>query len=159
MTNSSVGSASYTIAKVATPNFSVPAGEVESGTEVTITCSTSGATIHYTTDGSAPTSSSPVYSTPIEITTATTLKAIAVKANMADSSVKTAEYTIAVVMYRYAGWIVGERPIGGVTVDKSVLEGMDGLRTDTLSGASSPDQFIYTMTHDVDYNSGRMVWA
>jgi hypothetical protein len=62
-------------------------------------------------------------------------------------------------MYRYAGWIVGERPIGGVTVDKSVLEGMDGLRTDTLSGASSPDPFIYTMTHDVDYNSGRMVWA
>ena len=159
MTNSSVASASYTIAKVATPNFSVPAGEVESGTTVTITCSTSGATIHYTTDGTTPTSSSPTYSTPIEITTATTLKAIAVKANMADSSVKTAEYTIAVVLYRYAGWIVGERAIGLINPDKAMLEAMDDLQTDTIATAGTEGMLNYTVTHDVDYDSGRPVWA
>lgn len=159
MTNSSVASASYTIAKVATPNFSVPAGEVESGTTVTITCSTSGATIHYTTDGTTPTSSSPTYSTPIEITTATTLKAIAVKANMADSSVKTAEYTIAVVLYRYAGFIVGEDPIGLVQVNQTVLENLDDLQTDTIASAGTTGLLNYTVTHDVDYNSGRPVWA
>jgi len=159
MTNSSVGSAAYTIAKVATPTFSVPAGEVESGTTVAITCSTSGATIHYTTDGTAPTSSSPTYSTPIEITAATTIKAIAVKADMADSNVATASYTIAVVLYRYAGWLIGNTPIGLVTMDKATLEGLDGLVTDTLTGASSPDPFIYTVTHNVDYDEGRIVWA
>jgi len=159
MTNSSVASASYTIAKVATPTFSPAAGEVESGTTVTIACATSDATIHYTTDGSAPTSSSPTYSAPIEITEAMTIKAIAVKANMADSNVASAAYTIKVVLYRYAGWIVGDRPIGLLTVNKEVLEGMDELRTDTLTGAGSPDPFVYTMTHDVDYNSGRIVWA
>lgn len=103
MANSSVATANYTIAKVATPTFSPAAGAVESGTEVTISCSTSGATIHYTTDGSAPTTSSPVYSAPIAITATTTVKALAVKANMADSAVGTANYTVTVVEYYYAG--------------------------------------------------------
>ena len=159
MTNSSVANASYTIAKVATPTFSPAAGEVESGTEVTISCSTSDATIHYTTDGTAPTSSSPVYSTPIEITAATTIKAIAVKANMADSNVASAEYTIKVVLYRYAGFIVGEDPIGLVQVNQTVLENLDDLQTDTIASAGTEGLLNYTVTHDVDYNSGRPVWA
>ena len=103
MANSSVATANYTIAKVATPTFSPAAGAVESGTEVTISCSTSGATIHYTTDGSAPTTSSPVYSAPIAITATTTVKALAVKANMDNSAVATANYTVTVVEYYYAG--------------------------------------------------------
>ena len=40
---------------VATPEFSVESGEIDSGTEVTITCGTEGAKIYYTTDGSNPT--------------------------------------------------------------------------------------------------------
>ena len=36
---------------VATPIFSIESGAVNSGTEVTITCSTEGAKIYYTTDG------------------------------------------------------------------------------------------------------------
>lgn len=81
--------------KVSTPRFSPSAGAVLAGTEVTITCSTSGATIHYTTDGSTPTSSSTTYSGPITVSTTTTIKAIAVKADMPDSNVATAQYTIA----------------------------------------------------------------
>ncbi len=80
--------------KVKTPRFTPAAGGVTSGTTVTITCATSGATIHYTTDGTAPTASSPTYSTPIAITADTTIKAIAVKEGMDDSSVGTANYTI-----------------------------------------------------------------
>lgn len=78
----------------ATPTFSPAAGAVLSGTEVSINCSTSGATIYYTTDGTTPTSSSDVYSDPIEITEATTIKAYAVKADLDDSEIATAEYTI-----------------------------------------------------------------
>lgn len=79
---------------VETPTFSPAAGEVASGTEVTISCATSGATIHYTVDGTDPTSSSATYSSPIEITATTTIKAIAVKEGMADSEMASATYTV-----------------------------------------------------------------
>lgn len=158
MTNSSVASASYTIAKVATPTFSPAAGEVTSGTEVTISCSTSGATIHYTTDGSTPTSSSPTYSAAIAITSSTTIKAIAVKSDMADSSVATAAYTVAVVLTRYAGWVVNSRPIGGITFDKALLEGMEDLQTDTVADKATPANFKFTGTAGSTSNA-RPTWA
>lgn len=80
---------------VETPTFSPAAGEVASGTEVTISCATGGATIHYTIDGTDPTSSSASYSSPISITATTTIKAIAVKDGMADSEIATATYSVA----------------------------------------------------------------
>ena len=80
--------------QVAIPTFSPAAGEVTSGTEVTISCATSGATIHYTVDGTDPTSSSATYSSPIEITATTIIKAIAVKSGLADSEIATATYTV-----------------------------------------------------------------
>lgn len=43
-----------------------------------------GATIHYTTDGSTPTTSSAIYSTPISLTTLTTIKAFAVESGYDD---------------------------------------------------------------------------
>ena len=80
--------------KVATPTASPAAGAVVSGTTVSLSCSTAGAVIHYTTDGSTPTSSSTTYSTPISITEAKTIKAIAVKQGLNDSDVLTVAYTI-----------------------------------------------------------------
>ncbi len=83
---------------VATPTFSPVAGAVASGTEVTISCATDGATIHYTTDGNDPTSSSTTYDPDNKptITANTTIKAIGVKDGMTDSDVATAAYTIAI---------------------------------------------------------------
>ena len=46
-----------------------------------------GATIHYTLDGTEPTSESPLYEGPITITQTTTIKAIAVRENFFDSDV------------------------------------------------------------------------
>lgn len=80
---------------VATPTFSVAAGAVQYETEVTISCTTSGAKIYYTTDGSAPKASSKAYTSAITITDAVTIKAIAVKDGMNDSAVASASYTIA----------------------------------------------------------------
>ena len=95
MNKSAVASASYTIkGTVATPEFSLASGAVESGTTVTITCSTEGAKIYYTTDGNEPTASSTEYTAAIRITEAVTLKAIAVKDGMNDSAVASASYTI-----------------------------------------------------------------
>ncbi len=82
---------------VATPSISPASGAVVSGTEVSITCATDGATIYYTTDGSDPTSTSTAYNPsnkPI-ITAATTIKAIAIKSGLTNSNVASASYTIA----------------------------------------------------------------
>lgn len=79
----------------AIPTFSPAAGAVAYNSSVSISCATADATIHYTTNGTDPTSSSATYSSPISITTATTIKAIAVKDGLTDSEIGTAAYTIA----------------------------------------------------------------
>lgn len=81
---------------VATPTFSVPAGIKNDAIAVTITTSTTGAAIHYTTDGSTPTEVSPTYTTALAISTATTVKAIATKSGSNPSAVATAAYTFQV---------------------------------------------------------------
>lgn len=55
---------------------------------------TNGATIYYTTDGSTPTTSSTAYSGAIQITTSTTVNAIAVRANYMNSAVASNTYTL-----------------------------------------------------------------
>ena len=78
----------------ATPTFTPAAGTYTEAQDVEISCGTSGATIYYTTDGSTPTTSSTVYSSPIPVTEGMTIKAIAVAAGYDDSEVATATYTI-----------------------------------------------------------------
>lgn len=79
---------------VATPTFS-PVGGSYGGTQsVTISTSTAGATIYYTTDGTDPTTSSTVYSGPVSVASSLTLKAFATKASYIDSHIGSAVYTI-----------------------------------------------------------------
>lgn len=82
------------VEKVVTPVFDPAAGAIFAGTGVTLACTTEGAAIHYTIDGTEPTAESTLYTEPIVINEATTVKAIAVKDGMEASSVVTAEYTI-----------------------------------------------------------------
>jgi len=94
-TNSLVGSAAYTIGlTVATPTFSPVAGSYSSAQTVTISDSTSGATLHYTTDGSTPTATSTTYTTPITVSVSETVKAIGVLSGYTNSLVGSATYTI-----------------------------------------------------------------
>ena len=79
--------------KCMTPMFDPGAGTYSSAQNVTI-LSTTGATIYYTTDGSTPTTSSSVYSTPIAVTADMTIKALAVKDGLTNSDVATAVYHI-----------------------------------------------------------------
>ncbi len=80
---------------VATPTFSPTAGTYYEAQTVTINCSTEGATIHYTIDGTDPTESSTVYESPISISETTTVKAFAMKEGYLDSGIASAHYTIA----------------------------------------------------------------
>jgi hypothetical protein len=71
--------------QTAIPVSSVATGVYETPQTVTITSATSGATIYYTTDGTAPTTSSMIYSTPLNVTTTTKIRAIAVATGKVDS--------------------------------------------------------------------------
>ncbi len=82
------------VATVATPSFSPTGGTYTSAQNVTISTTTSGATIRYTTNGSDPTSSSQLYTGAINLSTSTTLKARGFQAGWNDSAIATAVYTI-----------------------------------------------------------------
>jgi hypothetical protein len=92
---SPISSATYAITgTVATPSFSVPAGTYTSPQTVSISCSTPGAQIRFTTNGSEPTAASALYSAPLTVSETTTLKAKAFLLNWATSATATAVYTI-----------------------------------------------------------------
>ncbi len=97
MADSGVAGATYTIQQQApTPAFSQPGGTYTEpiALSITIRDAAIGATIHYTTDGTAPTTASPVYTGPIFIKTATTIRTLAASSGMAESDVASATYTI-----------------------------------------------------------------
>jgi len=78
----------------ATPSFSPAGGTYSSSQTVTLTDTTPGSTIFYTTDGSTPTTNSLVYTGPLSISSTHTLNAIASANGYMNSSVATAAYTI-----------------------------------------------------------------
>lgn len=79
---------------VADVTFSPMRGVYEAPFEVTISCATQGASVHYTTDGSTPTPSSAVYTGPLTITGTTCLRAAAFKAGWYPAAVETQTYLI-----------------------------------------------------------------
>ncbi len=84
-------------AAVSAPTFSPVAGTYASAQSVTISSTTSGASIRYTADGSTPSPTvGTVYSSPFAVSVTTTIKAIAYKSGMTNSTVTPAAYTIAV---------------------------------------------------------------
>ncbi len=80
----------------ATPVFSLQAGTYLGTQSVSLSDTSSGATIYYTTDGSTPTTSSPVFNsaTPISVTATETINAIAAGNGFTASPVASALYTI-----------------------------------------------------------------
>jgi LysM repeat protein len=91
--NSPVATAAYTIAPtLPAPAFSPAAGSYSTTQSVTVSDSTAGATIYYTTNGTTPTTSSTKYTGAITVSATETLEAIAVEAGYTNSEAVTAAY-------------------------------------------------------------------
>ena len=74
----------------ATPVISPGSETVSAPVQVTLTDSTTGSTIYYTTDGSTPTVSSTKYSAPFTLTVSATVKAFATATGFSNSAVASA---------------------------------------------------------------------
>jgi hypothetical protein len=93
--NSAITSALYTIAPyAASPVFSLAGGTYSSAQSLVITDATLGATIHYTTDQSTPTASSPVYTGPLTLTGSEYVQAVAVAQGYTTSFITSGMYTV-----------------------------------------------------------------
>ena len=135
---SAIETATYTVnRRVAEPNITNATGNKYSESRsVTISCSTSGATIHYTTDGKTPTTSSPTIASGGTVTLSTvgtfTVKAMAVLTDWVNSA--TASKT---------GIIIGAGKcyIGqaeSITTEANIKALANSYERDTLVGWTAP---------------------
>ena len=94
---------------VGTPTFNPAAGTYSSAQSVTISTTSSGASIRYTTDGSTPSETAgTLYSGPVTVSTSETLKAIAYESGFTDSSVASASYSIGSSSWYSSSWAYRE---------------------------------------------------
>jgi hypothetical protein len=86
---------------VSSPSFSPSGGTFNTAVDVTITCATPGATIHYTTNGNEPTESDPVIASgnTVHLIGFTFLRARAWKPGLIPSSTTFAQFNIDIPLY------------------------------------------------------------
>ena len=146
---SAVTSSTQTAPKltVAAPVFKPDGTTSFRGTQtVEISCATPGASIYYTTDGTTPTSSGTAYSGAISLTATTTIKAIAVKADMNDSAVAAVTFT-----RRSSSGGGGGGDFSAPSYLVSVDDVKHGTVTVSSKSASKGDTVTITVTPDKGY--------
>ncbi len=155
---SSVVTATYVVggATTAAPTFSPVAGTYTTAQNVTLSDTTAKAVIYYTTNGTTPTTSSAVYSTPVKVATTETLKAIAVAPGDQASSTAVAAYTIgAASTINFAGGFsskAGLSLVDAATVTKNVLQlTLAGSATDKGAAWSTKAVNISSFSTDFEF--------
>ncbi|OQA77064.1 MAG: hypothetical protein BWY32_02677 [bacterium ADurb.Bin243] len=147
MTDSTITSASFMIniplPQVAAPVISPNGGTFSSTQSVTLTSATADAIIKYTLDGSTPSASNgSVYSTAISLIDSKTIKAIATKAGMTDSTVTSASFSISIPLEQAAAPTF------------SVAEGtFDATQSVVLSSLTAGASIYYTTDGSVPTSS------
>ncbi len=129
---------------VATPQIS--ATGVQKATDnfynsatVTLSSTTDGASIYYTTNGDIPTTASTAYTAPFEITATSTIKAIATKTDMDNSAV--AEKTITITELVAPTLTVTELTVPAMTA----VTGLTDTETVNVSGAALTADILVTI--------------
>jgi hypothetical protein len=81
----------------ATPTFNPLPGAYTAAQLVVLSDTTTGAVIHYTTNGTAPTTASPIYATPVPVNATTSIQAIAVAPGDNNSAIASGTYFLALL--------------------------------------------------------------
>jgi uncharacterized repeat protein (TIGR02543 family) len=143
MTNSAVASTTATISAAPAPTASPSGGAVAVGRQVTLSSSLSGASIYYVIGTGTPTVTSNLYSSPIIISSSSTIRAISAKEGYANSPISTFSYTVT-------------QPSGGVLTVASV-NAMQGATVDIpVSISSNPGLAIFTL--NLAYDASKLTY-
>lgn len=131
-------------AAAAKPSFSPAGGTYATPQTVTISSTTAGARIYYTTNGTTPTTKSAPYTGPVAVGASKTLKAIATATGYANSAAASATYTLVAGVPTFSP-AAGTYPAGPRVTISTVTPGAqiyyttDGTTPTTASPAySSP---------------------
>jgi len=132
----------------ATPTFSPAPGSYSGSVNVTLSDTTAGATIHCTTNGTTPTSSSPVCST-VTITASGTLEAIAVASGYNNSSIASGVYNIVSanisVTLKPASLAFGRLVVGSASATKALtLTNSSSVGSLAISSIAASGGFFQT---------------
>src|SRR5205807_5715998 len=92
--DSPVASVLFSLPQVPVLSISPPTGPVTNGVSLIISCADPSAEIHYTTDGTVPTTNSPLYEAPFVISDIRSINAKAWKPGRNPSELATATYFI-----------------------------------------------------------------
>jgi len=174
LTNSEVSEATYTLQAVA-PTFSVEAGEYSAAPSLELSTTTAGGAIYYTTDGTAPTSGSTLYSGAFVVIGDCTVKAVTIKSGWSNSEVAEAAYTIAIeeptisnvgsnVAITGAEGTTIYYTIDGSTPDNTSIEytGRFKLAASAIVKAIAYDAYgnhSDVVTKEVSFIAGDIIWA
>ena len=144
------------LVQAAAPTFSPAGGTYTTTQTVAISDSTPGATIYYTVDGSTPTSSSPVYTEPLIVSTTTTLQAMATATGGLPSNVSWGVYTIGsgggTAINYGEGFSSGDLVLNGrATLNNSRLRLTDGGQGETASAWYTTKVNIQAFTQDFSF--------
>ena len=142
--------------KTATPQFSIEGGTYNYDIDVEITCSTLGAVIYYTTDGSDPNSYSTQYTGLIEITgcgTDVTINAIAVNNGMPNSNIASSNYNIQYNIPDFSALYGLNTNFGEPSILRTDDCGYIITGFTTYYGEGGMDYWVFKLDH-----SGNIIW-
>jgi hypothetical protein len=129
----------FLLGRVSAPIATPQAGIYTSGQAVILSTTTAGATMYYTLDGSAPTTTSFLYTNPIAILVDQTIKAIAVKDGYSTSSESSHVYSI-------TGTVA--------TPTFSIPQGSYGPAQSVTISSTTPSATIYYTTNNTAPTTG-----
>lgn len=150
------GNRTYVSASVKPPTITPNGGAFGAAQQVSLKSDTPGAIIYYTTDGTAPTKSSQVYSAPFTVSTSSVVKAFAVKTDMKDSIVSNATFTITLLTPPTITPSGGTYSAGPVTVRLSAISGAEIYYT---TNNTPPTTSSTRFTNDFQLSSDATVRA